>query len=90
MLYLEDISPKQVRFFIKVNDITGLHPNKRPGLGIGRTFQNLALFNHMTVLENIYVGRHHLLKNSFLSGQFIGSWVHKKKKQKTELKQKEF
>ena len=26
-----------------------LHPNKRASLGIGRTFQNLALFNHMTV-----------------------------------------
>ncbi len=68
--------PKAGKLFYKGNDITGLHPNKRPGLGIGRTFQNLALFNHMTVLENIYVGRHHLLKNSFLSGAiywFLGS-----------------
>ena len=68
--------PKAGKLFYKGNDITGLHPNKRPGLGIGRTFQNLALFNHMTVLENIYVGRHHLLKNSFLSGSiywFLGS-----------------
>lgn len=55
---------------IKFNDkeMIGLRPNDRCNLGIGRTFQNLALFNHMTVLDNIMVGRHHLLKNNFLSG----------------------
>ena len=42
--------------------------NDRADLGIGRTFQNLALFGHMTVLDNIMVGRHHLLRNNFLTG----------------------
>ena len=37
-------------------DITRLTPNARAGLGIGRTFQNLALFHHMSVLDNIMVG----------------------------------
>jgi branched-chain amino acid transport system ATP-binding protein len=49
-------------------DISGLKPNARAALGIGRTFQNLALFHHMTVLDNIMIGRHHLLKNNFLTG----------------------
>jgi branched-chain amino acid transport system ATP-binding protein len=49
-------------------DITGLNPNARPKLGIGRTFQNIALFHHMSVLDNIMVGRHHLLANNFLTG----------------------
>lgn len=49
-------------------DITRLGPNRRAGLGIGRTFQNLALFGHMSVLDNIMVGRHHLLKAGFLRG----------------------
>ena len=40
----------------------------RAALGIARTFQNLALFAHMSVLDNIMVGRHHLLKCGFLRG----------------------
>ncbi len=58
----------QIRF--KGQEITQLRPNDRCHLGIGRTFQNLALFGHMTVLDNIMVGRHHLLKNNFLTGSF--------------------
>jgi branched-chain amino acid transport system ATP-binding protein len=49
-------------------DITQLRPNARASLGIGRTFQNLALFHRMTVLDNIIVGRHHLLRNNFVTG----------------------
>ena len=55
-----------IRF--KGQEISRLSPNRRAGLGIGRTFQNLALFAQMTVLDNIMVGRHHLLKNNFLTG----------------------
>lgn len=47
--------------------------NDRATLGIGRTFQNLALFGHMTVLDNIMVGRHHGLKNNFING--LTYWV---------------
>ena len=49
-------------------DITRLPTRKRAAIGIGRTFQNLALFGHMTVLDNIMVGRHHLMKRGFLTG----------------------
>ena len=60
--------PKNGDLLFKGKNITNFHPNTRPDLGIGRTFQNLALFNHMTVLENIYIGRHHLLRSNFFSG----------------------
>ena len=60
--------PKNGDLLFKGKNITNSHPNTRPNLGIGRTFQNLALFNHMTVLENIYIGRHHLLRSNFFSG----------------------
>ncbi len=60
--------PNQGSIVFKGKELIGLRPNDRCNLGIGRTFQNLALFNHMTVLDNIMVGRHHLLKNNFLTG----------------------
>lgn len=61
-------TPTEGQLFYQDRDITGLKPNARAALGIGRTFQNLALFHHMTVLDNIMVGRHHLLKNNFITG----------------------
>ncbi|WP_435276936.1 ABC transporter ATP-binding protein [Psychrobium sp. nBUS_13] len=48
--------------------VTNLRPNDRANLGMGRTFQNLALFGHMSVLDNIMVGRYHLLKNNWVTG----------------------
>ena len=60
--------PTEGRVVFDGQDITRLGPNRRAGLGIGRTFQNLALFGHMSVLDNIMVGRHHLLRAGFLRG----------------------
>lgn len=37
-------------------------------LGLGRTFQNLALFRSMTVQDNILVGAHHLGRGGFIAG----------------------
>ncbi|MBM3542216.1 MAG: ABC transporter ATP-binding protein [Alphaproteobacteria bacterium] len=61
-------APTEGSVHFKGRDITRLRPNHRAELGMGRTFQNLALFGHMTVLDNIMVGRHHLLRNNFLTG----------------------
>lgn len=36
-------------------------------IGLGRTFQNLALFGTMSVLDNVLVGAHHLLRGGFLA-----------------------
>ena len=60
--------PTEGRILFDGQDVTRLGPNRRAGLGIGRTFQNLALFGHMSVLDNIMVGRHHMLKAGFLRG----------------------
>src|SRR5262245_34558835 len=59
--------PTDGRVLFDGKDITTLAPHRRAALGIGRTFQNLALFGHMTVLDNILVGRHHLLGYGFFT-----------------------
>jgi len=51
-------------------DILGLAPYQIARLGIARTFQNLQIFNNMTVLENVMVGRHTKSKTGFLGAIF--------------------
>ena len=60
--------PTEGRIRFDGADITRTPTRRRAGIGIGRTFQNLALFGHMSVLDNIMVGRHHLLHRGFLPG----------------------
>jgi branched-chain amino acid transport system ATP-binding protein len=49
-------------------EITKMKPYQRTALGIARSFQNIELFKHMTVLENLMLGRHVLMKTGILSG----------------------
>jgi branched-chain amino acid transport system ATP-binding protein len=49
-------------------DITGLRPDQRAQLRIARTFQNIALFKGMTVLDNVKIGRHIHLRAGLLAG----------------------
>ena len=41
--------------------------HRMAGLGLGRTFQNVALFRNMSVRDNILVGAHHLSRSGFIS-----------------------
>jgi branched-chain amino acid transport system ATP-binding protein len=43
---------------LKTKKLNGLKPNHVTEAGLARTFQNIRLFQNMTVLENVMIGRH--------------------------------
>ena len=51
-------------------DITATPVHARAGLGLARTFQNVALFRGLSVLENIKLGGHHLMRAGPLAALF--------------------
>ncbi|TMA25766.1 MAG: ABC transporter ATP-binding protein [Deltaproteobacteria bacterium] len=56
------------RIHFEGQDITRLAPAARTRLGLARTFQNIALFKGMTVLDNLLIGRHFRQKTGVLAG----------------------
>ena len=48
-------------------DLVGMRPHRIAALGVARTFQNVELFAHLTVLDNLMLGRHHHLRYGALS-----------------------
>jgi branched-chain amino acid transport system ATP-binding protein len=61
-------SPTAGRIVFDGEDVTGMPPHAITERGIGRTFQNIRLFQNMTALENVLVGMHARLK-----GGIVGS-----------------
>ena len=49
-------------------DFLRLAPRRLAGFGIARSFQNLGVFPALTVLENVMVGRHHLMRAGVVRG----------------------
>ena len=60
--------PQEGHIVLDGRDITALTPYARTGLGLARTFQNIALFKGMTVLDNLLIGRHTHQKTGLLAG----------------------
>ena len=54
----------------KSERINGLKPNVVTRKGLARTFQNIRLFNSMTVLENVMIGCHPVTKSGVLGAIF--------------------
>jgi branched-chain amino acid transport system ATP-binding protein len=59
--------PDQGDIVFKGHSMIGMRPSEVAGQGIVRTFQNLQIFNNMTVLENVLVGCHLQGKAGFLA-----------------------
>jgi branched-chain amino acid transport system ATP-binding protein len=64
--------PQDGRIRFKGVDLIGKKPTVTATLGIGRTFQNLGLFMNLDVVDNLMLGRHHLMHTGFLTGAL---WV---------------
>ena len=59
--------PDRGRVRFDGTDLVGLRPHRIAALGVARTFQNVELFAHLTVLDNLMLGRHHHLNYGALS-----------------------
>lgn len=73
--------PTKGRLTLGDRDITGSRPDKLTSLGIARTFQNIRLFNNMSVLNNILVGQHCRLKTGLLGAILRSNRVLKEEKE---------
>ncbi|MGH9194944.1 MAG: ABC transporter ATP-binding protein, partial [Acidimicrobiia bacterium] len=77
--------PQHGEILWKGKSILGMKPNETAEMGFARTFQNIALFPHMTVIENILTGRHVRMKQGWLAGAL---WVGPAKKEEMANRQK--
>jgi branched-chain amino acid transport system ATP-binding protein len=77
--------PDRGRIIFEGKDITGIRPHQVAPLGIARTFQNLALFRGMSVLDNIMMGRHTHMRPSALASLFYWVWAEPEEIRQREL-----
>jgi branched-chain amino acid transport system ATP-binding protein len=59
--------PDRGRVLLEGENLVFLKPHQIAKRGIARTFQNIELFNEMTVTENILIGRHFFFKSGVLT-----------------------
>ncbi len=63
-------NPHRGSIHFESRDLLRMQPHEVIGVGISRTFQNLALFPTMSVVENLLVGQHTLMKSNVLDCLF--------------------
>ena len=62
--------PQEGRIMYGKHNLVRTSPHHLPKFGIARTFQNIELFSHMTVLDNLMLGRHVHMKKDIFSAMF--------------------
>ena len=75
--------PQAGRITLGNNDITQTPIHDRAGMGLARTFQNIALFQGMSVLENIKFGGHHRMRSGILSAM---AWTPSARREELSLR----
>jgi len=76
--------PTSGRIVFAGEDITGKPPHAVTERGIGRTFQNIRLFQNMTSLENVLVGMHSRLKGGIVRSVLHTPGVKREEREATQ------
>lgn len=77
--------PDEGQVVLNGSDITGLEPHVIASKGLGRTFQNLCLWRHMSVLEHVKMARYSRISYG-LMGAFFGTPKRRKEEKQIEEK----
>ena len=81
-------SPTEGHIALSGESIVGLQPHQVASRGLGRTFQNLCLWRHMTVLEHVMMARYSRLTYG-LAGAFFGTPRRNREEAASEAKARE-
>jgi branched-chain amino acid transport system ATP-binding protein len=68
------LPPTEGRIFFEDAEITGVAPERIAARGLVRTFQLVQLFQNLTVLENVKVGRHVRTRSGLLAALARPGW----------------
>lgn len=77
--------PSEGNIYLNGTNIVGLQPHQIASKGLGRTFQNLLLWRHMTVLDHVKLARYSKITYGLI-GAFLGT--PKRHKEEAEIEEK--
>jgi branched-chain amino acid transport system ATP-binding protein len=81
--------PQKGRIQVHGQDVTRVPADRRPRLGLARTFQNLALFEGMTVLDNVKLGAHAHLRTNVLQALAYSPAARREERELREVVERE-
>src|SRR5215204_3586930 len=73
--------PTAGRIILNDQEVTGKPPHAITERGVGRTFQNIRLFETMTALENVLVGMHTRLKGRIIESIIMSPRIRREEEQ---------
>jgi len=77
--------PRAGEIRLRGRSLVGVVPHRVASMGVARTFQNLAVFDELTVLANLMLGRHHLMEAGWLSDML---WLRGTREQEVRHREK--
>jgi branched-chain amino acid transport system ATP-binding protein len=77
--------PTQGKILLEDQELNGRAPHEIASMGIGRTFQNMLLWRHMTVLEHVTMARYSKLTYGLVGAFFGTSRRHREEAESAEI-----